>query len=183
MLFSVDQNNDCSPLWHNFSTVCLELIVDAPFLYDLLKSDVFDWEENDQIYRRANNDCSLGIFQGFISELMYQQQRLEMSTYSHNYAFYPGRLSDKMLAKFKQQFHDQGYQNMKNYRILFPSLSFVYSSIYNAEVFLKREFDSTKAPAAIFEIEFTAKEKSGFLCYRDITMNETDKNMYVVNRL
>ena len=63
---------DCEPLWHNLPTVCLELIVDAPFLYEILKNDVYDWEENDEIYWNSH-DASLGVFQGLISELLYQQ--------------------------------------------------------------------------------------------------------------
>lgn len=43
-------NPECDPLWYNLPMVCLELLVDAPFLLDLLKSEVYDWEVNDYIY-------------------------------------------------------------------------------------------------------------------------------------
>ena len=67
MLFNDRQykiNPECDPLWYNMPMVCLELIVDAPFLYDLLKSEVYDWEVNDYIYKSPSSvsDCSLGFY-------------------------------------------------------------------------------------------------------------------------
>ena len=109
MLFNDRQykiNPECDPLWYNLPTVCLELIVDAPFLNDLLKSEVFDWEVNDYIYTSESSvsEPSLGFYQGFISELLLQRQLLSMNPYQHQYAFFPGRLSDQMLLRLKAQY-------------------------------------------------------------------------------
>ena len=106
MLFNDRQykiNPECDPLWYNLPTVCLELIVDAPFLNDLLKSEVYDWEVNDYIYtsESSKSDPSLGFYQGFISELLLQRQLSLMNPYQHQYAFFPGRLSDQMLMRLK----------------------------------------------------------------------------------
>lgn len=57
-------NPECDPLWYSLPSVCLELIVDAPFLNDLLKSETYDWEVNDYIYtsQSSASDPSLGIY-------------------------------------------------------------------------------------------------------------------------
>ena len=54
LLFSKRQfqlNSMCDPLWHNLPTVCFELALEHPFLFDLIKSETFDWEVNYLLYK------------------------------------------------------------------------------------------------------------------------------------
>lgn len=44
-------NFESEPLWFNMADVCLELLLDNPFLFDALKSETYDWEVNDSYYR------------------------------------------------------------------------------------------------------------------------------------
>ena len=51
---------------------CLEIVLDCPFIFDLLKSETFDWEINDKIYSSSQNqsDPCLGILGGIIHLLI-----------------------------------------------------------------------------------------------------------------
>lgn len=49
-------NPEDQPLYLQLPTICWEVTLDNPFIFDLIKSETFDWEINDRIY--VNNRLS-----------------------------------------------------------------------------------------------------------------------------
>ena len=53
--------------WHRIPKTILELFLENPFLFDLLKSEIFDWEINYHRYKDMEGfDSCLGIFSAIL---------------------------------------------------------------------------------------------------------------------
>jgi hypothetical protein len=53
--------------------MCVDNILEHPFVFDLIKSETLDWEINDPIYRQGisvENDPALGFFSGYLSDFV-----------------------------------------------------------------------------------------------------------------
>ena len=78
-LFSDNENNrnrmnpEHEPNYLKLPSICLEIVLDNPFIFDLIKSETFDWETNDRIYTTnmkkssESSDPALGILSGILN--------------------------------------------------------------------------------------------------------------------
>lgn len=100
-------NPEDEPIYLKLPSICLEIVLDNPFIFDLIKSETFDWETNDRIYTtnmkksRESSDPALGILSGILNYqiLINQQQDIPRSIF-HKYLekfYFPGRFNEDFL--------------------------------------------------------------------------------------
>ena len=64
-----------------FAVIVLDAIMENPFVFDLIKSETYDWEENDLMYSKSIyfTNPVIGYLSGFISEYVAINSKI-----SHN---------------------------------------------------------------------------------------------------
>ena len=75
-------NPEHEPLWVNLPTICFELCIENPFLFDLIKSETYDWEVSGHLYasKEAQDPPSyqIGALAGLLTHLLDLQQQKQM---------------------------------------------------------------------------------------------------------
>jgi len=67
-------NPEDEPQWYELPKLILEIVMECPFLFDLIKSESYDWEVNHRIYseqEEQKSDCSMGIFNAILHEVSF----------------------------------------------------------------------------------------------------------------
>jgi len=84
---------------------CLDNVLDNPFVFDLIKSETYDWERNDRMYMMRppqDNNPILGYLSGYLSEYVKLCQNGPMSC-PNGTVYLPGRMNHEFMAKLKTQ--------------------------------------------------------------------------------
>ena len=68
-----------------------------------------------------------------------------------------------MMNKLQGIIKDKKHDYFVPPNVLFPGLSFCYGNIHHACIVLQRDHETSKAPCAIFEIEFDPDIKMNLL--------------------
>jgi len=76
--------------------------MDHPFIFDVIKSETVDWEQNDTLYRygpQADNDPAIGYLSGYLSDFVSKCSTLCQFRNSQDIVFLPGRMNFEHLKK------------------------------------------------------------------------------------
>ena len=75
-IFALNETNQINPEdepeWYGLPQRVLSVVLECPFLFDLIKSESFDWEVNHTNYQgqhEKNSDFCLGVFSSLLHEL------------------------------------------------------------------------------------------------------------------
>lgn len=82
--------------------MCVDNVLEHPFVFDLIKSETLDWELYDHIHLQNVNkesDPSLGFFSGYLSDFIDRCSKLSNMRNSGEIVFLPGRMNQEFLRR------------------------------------------------------------------------------------
>lgn len=118
-----------------FPAICLDLVIENPFIFDLIKSETFDWETNYHLYKQSKTtgNADLGYLAGLLSQYIKKACTPNSETkIPHkccspiSMAYFPGLMNQTFLDRLliqRDQTSDSFYDDL-----LFPGISVCFET-------------------------------------------------------
>lgn len=102
-MFTIDDEEEQQTL--EFPAHLLDQILENPFIFDLIKSETFDWEVNDMLYKNNQNQANpyLGFVAGYLSEYIRSICDHTKMVSDCDKVYLPGRFNQDFLKRLLVQ--------------------------------------------------------------------------------